>query len=293
VGLRRRVAIIFNPAAGRHRRCTLDGVLARLSLHGCAVVLHETAARGDAEAITRSIDNLEADAVIAAGGDGTINEVINGLHPSSPPLGLIPLGTANVLAIELGLPREPWAQAELIVDGPVHPVWPGLVNGRLFMMMVGIGFDARVVAAVDLAIKQRLGRHAYVLQAMRHLRRGPPAHYQVWIGGAELAVASVIVSRGQYYGGRFLLAPGASLFKPQLEVFLFSKAGVADLFRGTVALVRGRLAIDSNVRLIRAQQVTVTRPAGEPVQCDGDITCNLPVCIAIAERPIYLIAYRM
>jgi diacylglycerol kinase (ATP) len=287
---RRRVVVISNPTAGRSRRYALDRVLAGLRLRGCAVALHETATRGDAEAIASTIGAQGADAVVAAGGDGTVNEVINGLQPGSPPLALVPLGTANVLAAELGLPRRPpQAVARLIVDGPARAAWPGLANGRRFMMMAGIGFDAQVVAAVDLALKRSLGRYAYLLQGVRHLRRGFPAHYRVRVEGVELTAASVIVSRTQYYAGRFLLAPGASLFEPRLEVFLFSKAEPADILRGAVALLRGRITDEPNVRLVRAREVTVTEPAGEPVQCDGDIACSLPAHITVAERPVRLI----
>lgn len=227
--------------------------------------------------------------MVAAGGDGTINEVLNGLYPRSPPLAVLPLGTANVLAGEIGLPREPHRLAELIVNGSVRAMWPGMINGRRFAMMAGIGFDARVVHDVSIALKRRLGRLAYVLNVARHLTREIPPHFGVGIEGVCHKAASVIVARGRYYGGRFLLVPTASIFKPQLDVLLFPRARPMDMLRAGVALARGRLAGASNVRLVRSRDVQVDGPAGELVQCDGNILCTLPARITIAENPVALV----
>ena len=113
----RRVNVIYNPTAGWRRRARLERVLERLGELGASVTLRETRGRGDAEMLARAADPAACDAVVAAGGDGTINEVMNGLDRRNLPLGIVPLGTANVLAAEIGLPREPRAQAEAIACG--------------------------------------------------------------------------------------------------------------------------------------------------------------------------------
>src|SRR5205823_13024267 len=98
---------------------------------------------------------------VAAGGDGTLNAVANGLAGTNRTLAALRLGTANVLAREIGLPRDPERLAELIAAGPARPIWPGRVDSRLFLVMASSGFDAETVAAVNPRLKRRLGRLAF------------------------------------------------------------------------------------------------------------------------------------
>ena len=166
--------MIFNPSAGARRRRRLERVLVLLREAGCDVVLYETRARGDAEAHARGLDPAAFDAVVAAGGDGTINEIINGLAGIELPLGLVPLGTANVLAAELGLDQAPRAIAHGILSGRTMRAFPGILNGRRFAMMAGAGFDARVVEGVDLRMKRVVGQGRLCREHALRLR-APPA----------------------------------------------------------------------------------------------------------------------
>ena len=221
----RRIHIIFNPAAGWRRRARLERVLQRLDALGAAVTLRETRARGDAESIARGLDAAACDAVVAAGGDGTINEVLNGLGGRAPPLGIVPLGTANVLAAEIGLPRDPGAVADIIAFGRPAPIYCGSANGRRFAMMVGIGFDARVVEGIDLRLKRLFGKAAYVASALAALARHAASQYRVEIDGAAHSAAAVVIAKGHYYGGRFVVAAQARLDEPLLHVALFGGGG--------------------------------------------------------------------
>ena len=136
----RNALVIFNPTAGGRRRARLDRVLAHMRALGAVVTLHETTARGDAERTAREAPADVHDVIVAAGGDGTINEVINGLAGRRMPLGIIPLGTANVLAAELDLPQDIDGLARTIALGRTSPVNLGEVNGRRFVMMAGVCF---------------------------------------------------------------------------------------------------------------------------------------------------------
>ncbi len=130
----------------------------------------ETTRPGDAEKTANLLQAADFDVVVAAGGDGTINEVANGLIKATgavPPLAIIPLGTANVLAEEIGLRGQPAAIAKAIACGDRITVHLGLANGRHFIMMAGVGFDAHVVANVDLALKRRTGKIAYAWRPWR------------------------------------------------------------------------------------------------------------------------------
>ncbi len=160
---RRRALIIVNPAAGRSRssRRRLDRVVAALERRGCAVVLRRAGpTSGDVERLAREAE-ADFDIIVAAGGDGTLNAVVNGMAAAPRTVALLPLGTVNVLAREIGLPRDPERLADLIAAGPARPIWPGRVGDRLFLTMASSGFDAETVAAVNPRLKHHVGRLAF------------------------------------------------------------------------------------------------------------------------------------
>ena len=146
---RRRLLVIHNPVAGRRRRKRFQAVLNLLETDGDELLLRATEGPGDATRLARRIEAGEADLVVAAGGDGTINEVINGLvtkgRPASVPLAIVPLGTSNVLAAEIGLGTSPEEVARTIREGAVRPVSLGRItganmpDGRCFILMAGAG----------------------------------------------------------------------------------------------------------------------------------------------------------
>ncbi len=165
----RRVLVIHNPTAGWRRRRRFERILSALIAAGVDVDVRPTTRRGDAEAFARAADPAEHDAIAVAGGDGTINEVVNGLGDKKLPLAVIPLGTANVLAHEIGLGGSPREIAETIARGRPQPISVGIVNGRRFVMMAGFGFDAHVVAEVKPMIKKLFGKIAYVISTLKAL----------------------------------------------------------------------------------------------------------------------------
>jgi diacylglycerol kinase (ATP) len=285
----RRIRVIYNPTAGWRRRMRLERTLVRLREVGCPVTIYETQAPGDAEAHARAIDAAQCDAVVAAGGDGTINEVVNGLAGSALPLGIVPLGTANVLAAELGLPLEPRALAECIAFGRPVPIFTGSANGRRFAMMVGVGFDARVVEGLDPGLKRAFGKAAYGASALGAMLRHRACGYRVEIDGTIFPAAAVVIAKGHYYGGRFVVAARARLEEPVLQVALFAGAGRGDLLRYAMALVANRIEMLRDVRVLPAREVRVTGPAGERAQLDGDLVAELPLVATIAATPIAIL----
>lgn len=293
--LPRRLLVIFNPAAGWRRRRRLDAVLAALGALGCAVDLRRTLGPGCAERIAAGADPAAVDAVVAAGGDGTVNEVINGLAESGLPLGIIPLGTANVLAAEIGLGRTPASIAATLAHGPVRPVHVGRANGRRFAMMTGVGFDAHVVAHVSLRLKRSLallglGKLAYAAETLSQLLVYRRARYEVLVDGVARAAASVVVAKGHFYGGRFQLAREARLADPCFHVVLFGRSGRLHVLRYAAALLLDRIDRLPDVEILRARTVEVRAPAGEPVQGDGDLFAHLPLSIRLADRSLGIVA---
>lgn len=285
----RRVLVIYNPVAGGRRRGYLDRVLAALADHGVVVERVETTHAGHGEAIARGIQPGRFDAVVAAGGDGTINEIVNGMARDRLPLAIVPVGTGNVLANEIRLPSSPDALARVIAAGRRRRVHLGEVDGRLFTMMAGIGFDAHVVAHVDLAIKRRVGKLAYAIETLRRMVRWGLAPYRVAIDGKAWDCASLIAAKGHFYGGRFVAAPEASLDRPSLDIVLFGRSGRMAALRYALALALGRLARQPDISIVRGNEIVIAGHDGEPVQADGDIIARLPATIRLASTTIELI----
>ena len=290
----RRMTVVFNPTAGGRRRARLDQTLKLLRDSGCEVDVQATAARGDAETIARAFGGPRAqDLLVIAGGDGTINEAVNGLLAggggAASLLALVPLGTANVLANEIGLTVAPAAVARAIARGAAVRAYVGVANGRCFTAMAGAGFDAHVVANVSLRLKRLLGKWAYVLESLRQLWRFTFPRYRVTVDGQSYDAASVIVAKGHYYGGRYVCAPDARLDQPEFHVCLFERGGRWNAIRYALALMLGRLPRLADFRILRGRAVTIDGPAGDPLQGDGDIIAHLPVRIEIAPQPLRLV----
>ena len=297
----RRLLVIFNPTAGNRAQRRLAEWLAALERLGAPVSLSETKAPRHAEALARAADPALVDAVVAAGGDGTINEVVNGLAQSSLPLGILPLGTANVLAGEIGLPSRPLDVARVLAFAPARPVWPGEawaeganMAGRRFLIMAGIGFDADVVEALDLPLKRRLarlglGKLAYVTSIMGRLRDYRPCSYRAELDGVAVEGASLVAAKAHFYGGRFVLAPTARLDDPAFQVVLFGRGGRGAALGYMAAMAAGMLRRCPSVRIVAARQVRLSEPPGAAVQIDGDIHVRLPVTLRIAPTPLQLI----
>lgn len=289
----RRLLVIHNPTAGGRRARRLRAVVSRLEARGLSVAVRPTGKRGDAEDFARNADPAEIDAVVAAGGDGTINEVINGLavHAAGGrplPLGIVPMGTANVLAAELGLSTDVERIAAAIAGGRRTMIWPALANGRVFSLMAGVGLDARVVERVDPRVKRLIGKGAYVAETLVQLATRPDHRYRVTLDDAPpQEVASVIVAKGHFYGGRFICAPDARLTEPELHVCLFPRGGRLNALRYVWGVTAGRLARFPEYRVVTAKRVRIEGPAGDglfadAVQGDGDVLARLPVEITLA-----------
>jgi len=285
---RRRFLVIHNPVAGGRRALRLRSAVEALTQrYGAEVTVQTTAARGDAEAMARVLAPGAFDAVVVAGGDGTINEAINGLaargaQAADIPLGLVPLGTANVLVHELGLPLDAGGIADALAVGGVMPIHLGVANGRCFAMMAGAGLDARVVAGVSSRLKRLIGKGAYVAETLVQLANLDDRRYRVTIDGTSWEVASVIAAKGHFYGGRFVCAPAACLSEARLHVCLFERSGRWNAARYILGMTAGRLTRFPDVRIVPAERLIVTGPEGEPVQGDGDVIAHLPVEIAVS-----------
>jgi YegS/Rv2252/BmrU family lipid kinase len=285
----RRILLIFNPTAGGSRRARFDQVVAALRGMSCTLTMAETLRAGHAEELARAASAEEFDVVAACGGDGTVNEVINGLAGKDIALGMIPLGTANVLAGEIGLTRDPRDIAEALAHGPIRAVHVGRANGRRFTMMAGIGFDALVVSRVSLKLKKLIGPLAYVWESMRQVSRYGFQPHEVTIDGVAYRPVSMVACNGRRYGGPYIAAPEASLGDDKFHIVLMNGRGWLSVLRYGLALVLGRLSAWRDVEMVSGREVIVSGGSGEPVQGDGDIIATLPLRIAMDPDPIRMV----
>lgn len=293
----RRILVIANPAAGRTARSAarLRRAVAELERLGCAVIIRRTGAPAEAERLAREAEPA-FDLIVAAGGDGTVNEVANGLAGSSRPMAVLPLGTGNVLAHAAGLPRAPEALARIIAAAPPQPIWPAQIGDRLFLAMIGVGFDAEVVAALDHRLKRRVGKLAFAWAILSCLRRYRRAAFSVEADGRVHRAASAIVVVGRYYAGRFVIAPEARLADPLLHLVLFRRAGRLAALRCLGAMILGLLPRLPEVSIIAARKISVAADAAGcqrghlgPVHVDGEIGGRLPIAIEIGKSPLFLV----
>jgi len=296
------VLIIYNPTAGRRQIHRLWQVLDILAESGVGFKLVRTERPGHAAELSRLAARAGERTVVAAGGDGTIADVAAGLASAAESvgasgsmalqckLGIIPLGTANVLAHELKLNFAPKAIAACLVFGRTQDLWPGIAESkdgsRLFIQMLGAGFDAQVVHHISAPLKRAIGRGAYVAQTLCELATYKFPRLNLKIDGEAVEASSVIVSKGRLYGGPYLLAPDARPDQPGFTVAIFHHSGQLPTLIYGAALPFHLLSQAPGVELRTATVVEISSPSPTPVQADGDSAGFLPLTVHDAPGPI-------
>lgn len=281
---RRAIHIILNPIAGAGHRGLLEKVLVRLKSAGADVTVQETEGPGHGTLLARlAAERGHFDAIVAAGGDGTINEVARGLLGHGTPLGIIPLGTANVLAAELGLKPRAREVADMLLLGPAHLIGTGLIDGRIFLLMVGAGFDGELMSRVNPRIKRVWGKCAVVLAGVREWLRGPGHPVRLTIDGRDERAAWVVIVNARHYAGPYVLVSEADLSHPGLYAVLFRRSGRWAFVRYLAALGLGRVSRLADVDVVPVRRIEISGPEGLAVEVDGDAMGHLP---RVVERGV-------
>jgi diacylglycerol kinase family enzyme len=287
--------VIYNPAAGLRRALLLWRVLDVLAANGVRFSLAETAHPGHAADLAEAACAGAPSLIVAAGGDGTIAEVAAGLARVSgrrPALGIIPIGTANVLAQELSLSFAPRAVAAALAFRRTQTLWPGIAKNadgeRLFVQMLGVGLDAQVVHHLPLGLKRWLGKTAYIAQTLREMPRYAYPVISASLDGEAITTSSLIVCKGELYAGPFRLALGARPDRPGFTVAMFNHSGpLAALLYGA-ALPLNLLPYAPGLKLQRAMTIEISGGA-IPAQADGDPAGNAPMSIADSTSPLEIV----
>jgi diacylglycerol kinase (ATP) len=281
--------VICNPTAGR-KTSILSSTVQSLRQLGMDLDIQETQDVDHAEALCQTaIKDNPYDCIIAAGGDGTINQVANHLIGTSIPLGIIPTGTTNVLASEINLSPDPELIARTIVFGGVKSVFCGNLNGRIFLLMVSVGFDSGVVAGVSKGLKNIFGKGAYALVALKHLFSKTLTPLQVTVDGEKFNSTWAIISKSVYYAGKFKLAPEASLVRKEFVVTLFQGESIYETVRYLFSIGFGQGDFKGVAKVLSGDRISIEGNANEPVQLDGDCAGFLPISVSMVSEPLNLI----
>ena len=228
--------------------------------------------------------------VVAAGGDGTINQVVNGLAGSDARLGILPVGTMNVFASELGIPGGNVGEAWRIIQrGRVRTIDLPQAGARYFAQMAGIGLDAQIVQETDLDFRKAFGPLSYLMTASYIASRTPPEIRIQGECGRETSGSFVLVGNGRYYGGPFTLFNNARLDDRQLDVLIFKNLGYLDIVRYLQAVITGSHTTMPDVDYFQTSGLTASSGEEIPVEVDGELAGSLPLGFRI-ERTLSVLA---
>ncbi len=297
----RNAVIIHNPLAGRRRgrgAQQLDAARKILAGTGIEAELQATTGPGAATVLARRAVEQSRQLVIVCGGDGTVNEAVNGLAGSHVPLAVLPAGTANVLAKELGIPWDIPRAARLVVQGSLRRIalgvatpLPGRETRRYFLCVAGAGTDAALVYSLDPALKLRAGMLAYWLEGFRQVFRYDFPTFRVTAAGRELEVTLVVVGRTKHYGGPFRITTEADLFENEFELAGYTTRNALRYLSYLPVVWLGLLRRMRDVHFWKATSLRC-EPVGKGTahaQVDGEPAGRLPMEFSIVPDALTLV----
>jgi diacylglycerol kinase (ATP) len=296
----RDAVLIFNPASGRgrsRRAAKLEEARRRLAAAGIAAELQATSGPGEATALARRAVAERRQLLIVCGGDGTVNEAVNGLAGSQVPLAVLPAGTANVLAKELGIPWDIPRAAALIPGAKFRRTALGLARSlgqpgaeRYFLCVAGAGPDGMMMYSVKGAFKQRAGILAYWLEGFRQLARYKFPRFRVSCPQEQFLGTLVVVGRTKHYGGPFRITTRADLFEDQFEIALVTTRSAARYLAYLPKLWTHRFRSAPGVFFRKTDRLCCEPLSAEPVyaQLDGEPFGRLPLEFRVVRDALTL-----
>lgn len=283
-----KVLIILNPAARGDRAKSLVDAIQALSIRA---VVRLTKAPGDAEAMAERGVQQGYRTIVAAGGDGTINEVVNGIAGSDVVFGILPVGTMNVFALELGIPmnnlRKAW---DVIEAGVIREIDLAMGNDECFVQLAGVGLDAEVVRKTTPDSKRVLGPVSYVLSLAQVAAGRPPELVVTDADGLKRTGSFVLVGNGRFYGGPLVLFRDALLDDGLLDVVIFKNQSHWDVLRYVQAIFFQAHPELHDVEYFQTASLRVESAQEVPVELDGEITGIAPVSFGFAPKRLRVLA---
>ena len=280
--------VILNPAARSEKakrwRARVESVA-----RGC--VICATSRAGEAETLARHAAQEGFEKIVAAGGDGTINEVVNGLAGSNAALGLLPIGTMNVFATELGLPAHDLQLCWNIIQGE-HTRLVDLpsANGKYFVQLAGVGLDAQVVKETSLTLKRNFGPLSYLISAAQIAARQPPRLFLESENSSIEEGSFVLVGNGRLYGGPFPFFKHAIIDDGLFDVIAFKQLGYLEIIKYLQDVVFSSEIRVPEIEYFQTRRLRVTSDSEVPVELDGELVGSCPVEFQVQERTLRVLA---
>jgi len=280
--------VILNPAANSDRALRARARVEALA-HGCAICT--TSGPGEAEILARHAVKEGFERVVAAGGDGTIHEVVNGLAGTETTLGLLPIGTVNVFAMELGIPSNNLDLCWNIIEGDnTRLIDLPSANDKYFVQLAGVGLDAQVVQETSASLKRNFGPLSYLISAAQVAARKPP---RLVIESPDTTVEEgsfVLIGNGRRYGGPFPFFKQAVIDDGLLDVIIFKQLGYLDIIN-----YLQKVFFSSEIRLpeieyFQTAGIRVSSDQDVPVELDGELVGSCPVNFQMRERQLRVLA---
>ncbi|WP_025702391.1 diacylglycerol kinase [Paenibacillus forsythiae] len=291
--------LIYNPTSGREEmRRRLADILDRLDQGGIEATCHATTGEGDAtEAAADAVDR-GYDLIIAAGGDGTLNEVVNGMaeKPNLPPLGVLPLGTTNDFARAMGIPKNWEDSCDLIIKQQSRLIDLGKANDRYFINIAGGGTLTELTYEVPSKLKTMMGQLAYYLKGIEKMASLSPTELMIRASGQELIhdeFMLFLIANTNSVGGFEKLAPDARIDDGLFDVIALKKCNLAELIRLVSLALRGEHLQDKKVVYFRTNEMEVNSPGHVQLNLDGELGGTLPGHFRILPRHLRIFAHTL
>ena len=282
-----KIAIIYNPNAGSAKIKKLLKIKERLSLKS-SVTIYDTQKPGDATSIAkRECKNF--DIIVAAGGDGTINEVINGIDVNTK-LGIIPLGTANILAIEAGIKNDVKSICKLIEKGNTKKIYISNINDKKFFLMAGIGYDGDIVHKMKPSLKKIFGKAMFGFLGLLEFFKLKKYNIKVETESETAFGNWVLVTNSKHYAGPYKITKSTSIFNDSIVCYVFNDLSrLGFLYYIFLVIFYGDLSRSKKVTKIISKNIKISSKEKINVQCDGEKYGNLPIEINFSSEVVNLL----
>lgn len=262
-----------------------------LAEYGFNAHIHLTKSSEDATGIARSCIQMRRKMVVVAGGDGTINTVVNSLAESKIALGIIPMGTVNLLATELGIPADIRAACQLLTEGTPRLIDLGRINTRYFASIAGVGFDAFVKKETSPALKHHLGGLAYIIYAVISLMKYPFKSIRIRIDNEqhERKGYLLIIGNGKYFTANMPVAPQALMDDHKLDCIIYRKKGISGIIQYFWKIKTGNITQSPYTEYLKVKRVDISAHGKHPVHGDGELVGTTPVTVEVVPSALKII----
>jgi len=288
----RRIEVIVNPGSGQPKPVlhTLNSVFRPANVEWNLSLTHES---GDAERFAREAVENHVDAVAAFGGDGTVMEVARGVMGSPIPMAILPGGTANLMSVELGIPKDLTKAAEIIAnpESVVKSIDVGEVNGAFFLLRIGMGIAAHKVELADREMKDRYGLMAYSIAALKAMKNATPVKYHFNLDGVEIdeeGVTCLVDNAGNFGVAGFSASKDISLFDGLLDVILIRDRSFQSFVSVGKSVATSTPSKDT-FHHWQAKEIYISADPPQSIQVDGEIGWETPVNIKVIPRAVQVL----